>query len=302
MAETFVDPDAVVRTPDELLMELMDLVALAFPEPLAEMVITFLPSDDRSRPALTNLDGKAAPGQPKRPDLGHPDGAVLDAINALLVEFADATARQGGARVFDGHIRIVDGADGDRFVELRERAPGAGEGATELVMTRRFDRSELRWLFWTAPLYRRLEETEQEEAKQMRALDDALGRYRRFDIDMQRGTIVFTGPGQEPSTYAFQLLGSWSDETKNFLWGWANEQVPPSLIKQTDAVRLMSTDEGLRALHEGSFGCPEPCAARLARHAAVQMKALGTYRAPFTSSQGKGFMYLALLPSAAPAS
>lgn len=283
-------------SPDALLLELMDLVTLAFPEPLHTMTVRFRASEDGKRPALTDLDGKAAPGQPKRPDLGHSDNAVLDAINALLVEFADATDRQGGVRVLNGHLEMVDGPDGDRLVELREEQPGA---APEKVMSRRFDSSELRWLFWTAPLFRALEETAPTEDAQRVSMEHELRRYQRFDIDMSLGRISFSSSSSAtpPLVLGFQLLGSWSDDTKRFLWGWANDQIPPALKKKTDAVRAASTGEGLRALHEGSFGCPERCAERLARHAAVRMGARGTYRAPFKSSQGKGVMYLALEPS-----
>lgn len=285
-------------TPDELLLELMDLLALAFPEPLRAMTIRFRASDDGKRPALTDLDGKASPGQPQRPDLGHADNAVLDAINSLLTDFADATGRQGGVRVLTGCIEMADGPDGDRFVELREGP--AGE-AGERIMTRRFDRSELRWLFWTAPLFRALEDTHAAERAQRETLDRALSRFQRFDIDMTLGRVTFStrdgsaAPFASPFSSSFQLLGSWSDATKRFLWGWANDQIPPALKKKTDEVRLASGGDGLRALHEPSFGCPEACAERLARHAAVRMGAVGTYRAPFTSSQGKGVMYLALL-------
>jgi hypothetical protein len=284
--------EEIVPTPDELLLELMDLVVLAFPEPLKEMTITFRPSEDGTRPALTDLDAKAAPNQPKRPDLGHEDNAVLDAINALLVDLADATDRQGGVRVLGGFLTIKDGPDGDRFVELREGpAPG------ELVMTRRFDKSELRWLFWTAPLFARLNGSEQKELEQKRAVDQAVNKYKRFDIDMQQGRIVFSSPDMPPSPWSFELLGSWSDETKNFMWGWANEQAPSSLKKRVDLVRQSATGEGLRALHEPTFGCPELCASRLARHAAATIGAMGVYRAPFSSVRGKGFMYLGLFPS-----
>jgi hypothetical protein len=293
--------DDVERTPDELLLELMDLVVLAFPEPLHEMTVTFKPSDDGTRPALTDLDGKARPGTPKRPPLGHDDNAVLDAINALLVEFADATERQGGVRILDGRIAMKDDADGARNVSLEEKL---ASGALDLVMTRRFDRSELRWLFWTPQLFAALASTEAKEATQRRAVDEALRRQARFDIDMSEGRITFSPHERDAasvpkSPWRFELLGSWNDETKRFLWGWSNEEVAPSLRAgglqvRSDALAGANSGEGLRALTEESFGCPEPCAERLARHAAARMNAFGVYRAPFASKQGKGFMYLAL--------
>ena len=290
------EADEIEATPDELLLELMDLVALAFPEPLYEMAISFQPSDDGTRPALTNLDGKARPGAPKRPALGHDDNAVLDAINALLVELAEATLRQGGVRVLRGRIVIHEGDDGDRFVELREELEG---GVEEAAMKRRFDRSELRWLFWTAQLFRALEGTQAAEAAQKKSVDEALRRQARFDIDMAEGRITFSGSSTEPPMpWRFELLGSWNDETKRFLWGWANDQVPEALRAGPERVRARAAStgdgEGLRALTEASFGCPEPTADRLARHAAARMDAFGVYRAPFKSAQGKGFMYLAL--------
>lgn len=293
-----MDPqDSVEATPDELLLELMDLVVLAFPEPLYEMTVTFKSSDDGTRPALTDLDGKARPGSPKRPPLGHDDNAVLDAINALLVELADATDRQAGVKLLQGKIRIVEDEDGARNASLHDTSPaGQAHPAGDVVMRRRFDRSELRWLFWTAPLFRQLNDTEARERDQKRAVDEALRGQQRFDIDMTEGRITFSSGNANlaPSPWRFELLGSWSDETKRFLWGWANEEVATSLRKGTSALRASSTGDGLRALTEESFGCPEGAADRLARHAAVKMNAFGVYRAPFASKQGKGFMYLAL--------
>lgn len=293
----------IERTPDELLLELMDLVVLAFPEPLHEMTVTFKPSDDATRPALIDLDGKARPGTPKRPPLGHDDNAVLDGINALLVEFADATEKQGGVRILDGRITMKDDADSARNVALEER-PSSAQGEWDLVMTRRFDRSELRWLFWTPQLFAALASTHTKEVEQRRAADEALRRHARFDIDMIEGRITFSPRDSDAasvpkSPWRFELLGSWSEETKRFLWGWGNEEVASSLRGGVTKVRSAVVErpdagEGLRALVEESFGCPEPCAERLARHAAARMNAFGVYRAPFAAAQGKGFMYLAL--------
>ena len=84
LARGEVDEGSELPAPDELLLELMDLCALAFPEPLAKLEVVFVPNEDGKRPALSDLNGIARPGAPKRPDLGHGDDEVLDAINALL--------------------------------------------------------------------------------------------------------------------------------------------------------------------------------------------------------------------------
>jgi hypothetical protein len=293
-----VDDAPLDATPDELLLELMDLVTLAFPEALTSMTIEFREADDRKRPALTNLDGRADDRVP-RPDLGHSDNQVLDAINSLLVDFSEATRKQGNVRVLTGKIEIEPGDDGSRDVALVDTS-----GAEPVVrMTRRFDASELRWLFWTAPLFRALASTAARETEQRERLDVELRAYRAFQIDMVKGEIAFMTErgGPTAATYAFELLGSWSDDDKRFLWGFANDQVAPQLKHIVETQRASSTEAGLRALSEASFGCPEPCAERLARHAAAKANALGVYRAPFKSAQAKGSMYLALLEAKATA-
>ncbi|HEY4221461.1 MAG TPA: hypothetical protein VGO62_08965 [Myxococcota bacterium] len=279
-------------TPDELLLELMDLVVLAFPAPLRSMKIEFVEADDHKRPALKNLDGIAMANAPARADLGHDDNLVLDAINEIVIDMADATMRQGGVRVLTGRIDIKDGPDGDRFVTLVD----ASVAPEVVAMERRFDRSELRWLFYTAPLYRLLAASAPAEREQRAHTEAALVAYDSFQIDMQRGEIAFSNKKSGAThVFAIDLLGSWADDSKRFLWGWANEQAPARLKKSVDALRAAATEDGLRALTEPSFGCPEPCAERLARHAAARMPGtLGVYRAGFQSAQAKGFLYVAL--------
>lgn len=284
------EDNAPLATPDELLLELMDLVALSFPEPLWQMRVDFEAGVGGTRPALTNLSGKARPAQPKRPELGFDDPAVLASINDVLGDFADATERQGGVRVLSGHLEIEEDDDGARTVVLVK-----AEGGDELaVMTRRFDQSELRWLLWTAPLFVALNTTEERERAQRADVEALLVGSARFAIDLQQGTITFSGDARPDQTLAFDLLGSWSAETRRLLWGFANDQVPERLRRAIDGLRQRSGAWGLRALTEGSFGCPEHCAERLARHAAVELGARGVYRAPFASSQGRGVLFLAL--------
>ncbi len=306
------EPDAA-PVPDELLLELMDLAALAFPEPLHELAVSFVPNEDGKRPALSNLDGKAPlsssslsslsgssssgtssssdSGDARRPDLGHTDSEVLDAINALLGDFADATLRQGGVKILEGQITIVDVDDGAREATLLD-------AAGEIVMTRRFDSSELRWLFFTRPLFVALNRTAAAADEQDRRVAEALAGMKRFDIDMKKGLITFSaesaGSAREPQPWGFELLGSFLDEKKRFLWGWANDAVEPRYTRGTDALRQQSTGPGLRAFSDAGFGGPEKLFLRLVRHAAVEMGAFGVYRAPFTAANGKGVMYLGL--------
>lgn len=290
---TDAEADDVGASPDELLLELLDLVTLAFPEPLQTARIVFTKSDDGTRPALTDLKGVAWPNGPKRPDLGHGDAFVLDAINAVLVDLARAVERDGGIAVREGRLDVdADQDDGSTWVYLVEK--GATDADDRVKMKRRFDKSELGWLYFTQPLFEALNRTEEEERARKQATDAELSRYRRFAIDMAQGTITFSADDGASTTKRFQLVGSWSERSRRFLWGHANDQVAPQLRAGVEELRRSSTQLGLRAFTEPDVGCPEKMAERLSRHAAVVMRANGLYRAPFKARDANGFMYLAL--------
>lgn len=301
--------DASGASPDELLLELMDLVALAFPQALRSMTISFVPNEDGQRPALSDLDGKAAADAPRRPDFGHGESEILDFINHLLGELAEATWVQGGIRVLRGRLEIKENDDGGRDVALVDDAVTGDEGQPPVVvMTRTFDKSELRWLFFSPELYQLLNETESAETESQGAMTTLLSGMSRFAIDMARARITFSStPSSTPSgdvstsstTYRFELMGSWMEETHRFMWGWANSQVDERVYKALTALRAKSTGQGLRAFTDASFGGPEAMFFRIASHTAVRLGAQGIYRAPFAGRQGKGVMFLALFEEVA---
>lgn len=286
------DPIAGAPSPDELLLELMDLLALSFPTVVHRTTVSMVPTEDGRRPALADLDARASKDAPPRPPLGHTDVEVLDTINHLLGELADATDRQGGVRVLRGRLEFVDTADHGRDVRLVEVD---GDGVETLVMTRTFDASELRWLYFTPGLFAALNETEREEQTQGARLEAALAGTTRFDIDMKTARITFSGAG-EPQTWRFELIGSWLEESGRFMWGWANDQVGPSMTRRVEEIRRSSTGPGLRAFTDASLGGPPALFSRLARHVGARIGAFGVYRAPFSGRQGRGAMFLALFP------
>jgi hypothetical protein len=277
-------------SPDELLLEMMDLVQLSFPTAIASATLTFRANDDGSRPALTNLDATSAKGAPSRPPLGHTDAEVLDTLNHLLGELAAATDTQGGVRVLDGVITITANADGGRDVALREHT----DSGDELVMTRTYDASELRWLLFTPELFASLARSEADEVAAGARLREALAGTTRFDIDMKTATITFSGPGREPVPWRFELLGSWLERSGRFRWGWSNDQVDPKLTRRVDAIRVASTGPGLRVFVDAEIGGPDEMFSRVCRSVGARIGAYGVYRAPFSAVHGRGSMYLAL--------
>jgi hypothetical protein len=277
-------------SPDELLLELMDLVALAMPQSLSSMKVSFVANADGKRPALANLDGKAAPGAPLRVDLGHDDGHVLDAINALLAELSTAIESRGGRSLRIGHIDIdSDASDHSKTVIIVDD----GIEPPLAHVSRRFDRSELRWLLFTPALFSALQRTQAQTAPMQARLQQALAGTERFAIDMDRAIITFSGPGPD-SPWRFELLGSYLNDDARFLWGFANDAIKPSLAAAVTSLRARNLDEGLRLFTDASWGGPEAMAATIAAHAAVEAGAFAMYRAPFKGRDQAGLMYLAL--------
>jgi hypothetical protein len=279
-----------LATPDELLMELLDLVALSFPSSVTQWTLTFIKNDEGKKPALSDMSANAPADAVKRPALGHTDAEVLDTINHLLAELGDATFRQGKVRVLAGSLTAHENADAGVDVTLAENV----DGVSAPVMTRTFDASELRARLYTRQLFARLNESSADEAVAGERLDRALKGTTRFDIDMKKGMVTFTGPEREPSPWRFELLGSWLEDTGHFMWGWANDQVDPKMTRRVEAIRQAATGPGLRAFADAALAGPESFFSRLCRSAGAQMSAFGVYRAPFRGRQGKGVMFLAL--------
>jgi hypothetical protein len=277
-------------SPDELLLELMDLVTLAMPKPMHHMRISFVQNEDGRRPALSDLDGRAAMNAPARVDLGHQDGHVLDAINALLQDLSVAVHARGGRHLRKGDIDIDTDDDGARNVIITDRS----ETPPVVHVTRRFDRSELRWLLFTSELYQVLSATQMQAHDLQLQTKELLMGAQRFVIDMSRAIITFSADGRPDVPWRFQLLGSYADNDKRFLWGHANDAIEPSMAQAVIDLRARSLGEGLRLFTDASVGGPEPMARRLCAHAAVEANASGFYVAPFQGREHQGVMYLAL--------
>jgi hypothetical protein len=283
-----VESDA---SPDELLLELMDLVALAMPQSLSSMRVSFVANADGQRPALSDLDGNAEANAPMRMSLGHDDGHVLDAINALLAELSTAIVNRGGRALRVGHIDIdTDRSDQSRTVLIVDE----GVDPAVVHVSRRFDRSELRWLLFTPALFAALHHTQAQAAVMHARVHEALLGTERFAIDMDRGTITFSGASRADSPWRFELLGSYLTDDARFLWGFANDAIDAKLAAAVTALRARSSGEGLRLFTDPSWGGPEAMATTIAAHAAVEAKAFAMYRAPFKGRDQAGFMYLAL--------
>lgn len=120
-----------------------------------------------------------------------------------------------------------------------------------------------------------------------------LGKWSRFDYDVDAGVLVFSDDRKPRVIAEIQIVGTTSFETGNWLWAWANSHWPESCT--TDArivrdfgerhgvgelIRESVEDENLNALGWGLTAA----AARIA-------EAPGAYRPPRDEGGGLYLLY-----------
>lgn len=142
----------------------------------------------------------------------------------------------------------------------------------------------------------REEAIEQLNAKNARLQNDfGLGSWPRYNYDLKTGKLLFSEEGVVKVISEIQIAGSTSAKAGNWLWSWANSNLPGELLSDAKLVRsfgelsgidelaqpyVMDTDNDLEALGWELAG------------AMVRIcNALGAYRSP--SGEGGG-LYLIL--------
>lgn len=278
-------------TPDMLLLEIIDALSLAYPTTVSLARLTFQPTADGLYPGLSEIDGAPASDAVNVPNLGHGE-ALLDGVNEMLRDLTDVTDAQADLRVTAGYLEIdYEAEDGAIDVVLVDTA----DGDAVAKLKRRFDKSERTWLLNTPELFGALGSTENEEVAQGADIADRLEGAADFALDLTKGQLRFTRGDDGATEFDVQLIGSWSNQSMNFMWGWANEAAPKRVTARIDQFRRAHGTAGLRALYKPEVCVPELMAMRLSRHAAVRMAAQGVCRLPFRSEKGQGFMYLAVM-------
>jgi len=118
-------------------------------------------------------------------------------------------------------------------------------------------------------------------SKQQRAIETwNIGSADRWSADLEQGTLTFHF-GDETITGAAEFLGSYSKTTGTWLWGWANESVPPNVKGAAEQVRSIGeADERLGALAVPRLMVPEEWGDQLASIVVEVAGLSGLYRMP----------------------
>ncbi len=82
-----------------------------------------------------------------------------------------------------------------------------------------------------------------------------IGSYERFDVDQTRAVIEFFSTGGVVRLAArARIVGSISNESKTWLWSWANASILPGARQGLDEVRAFGKSRRLRPLFDEK--CP----------------------------------------------
>ena len=129
----------------------------------------------------------------------------------------------------------------------------------------------------------------QSQQDQLQA-DFALTSHERWEIDQQKGELIFSN-GDVPAVVAkFQFVGSFSTTGNSWLWSWGNASVLPGLSKQVAAVRAYGKQHGFRKLTQRKWQATEQDGSDMAAITNYILRGKGVYRPPFP----KGVIFLVI--------
>jgi hypothetical protein len=120
------------------------------------------------------------------------------------------------------------------------------------------------------------------QAAKAQAMDDAWGlaKVKRWDVDLDAGTITFKNPGLVVIA-TVQVIGSLVVENHSWLWSWANPSVDWPHTRHARLVRHYGRQRGIGRLEEPELRCTMEDAWDLTCLAAQLAEAEGAYRGPF---------------------
>ncbi|MBW4622104.1 MAG: hypothetical protein KME17_22470 [Cyanosarcina radialis HA8281-LM2] len=123
-----------------------------------------------------------------------------------------------------------------------------------------------------------LEELEQ---KQSYLMDEfGIGKYERFDIDLQRSIIEFKENSVVKIVASITPVGSYSTNNPSWMWSWANPSIPQVLQKKSEKIKELAELTGLEIFNAKIFPVDEEMAWEIAAMACHHLKSMGCYRAP----------------------
>ncbi|PBB87056.1 MULTISPECIES: DUF6882 domain-containing protein [unclassified Mesorhizobium] len=122
-------------------------------------------------------------------------------------------------------------------------------------------------------------------AKNKRLEDEfRLGHWPRYDYDLTAGKLLFSDNGITKVVAEIQLAGSTSVKADNWLWAWANSNLPGCLLEDAKRARSFGEENGIDELSQpyvtNEDNDLEALGWDLSAATVRLCDALGTYRSP----------------------
>ncbi|BCG94817.1 DUF6882 domain-containing protein [Mesorhizobium sp. 131-2-1] len=114
--------------------------------------------------------------------------------------------------------------------------------------------------------------------------DFRLGSWSRYDYDLKAGKLLFSEQGVVKVVAEIQIAGSTSAKADNWLWAWANSNLPGELLTDAKLVRSFGEEKGIDELAQAyvldTNNDLEALGWELAGAMVRICNALGAYRSP----------------------
>ena len=130
-----------------------------------------------------------------------------------------------------------------------------------------------------AELQRFLMECSSAVPERTRRWHDRLG-IGSWNFDGKTGLIKFQVRDGSEVAYPAQIVGSWNEKSRTFLWSWANSGVPENLSEAAAKVREIGEERGWNLLTNPKFECDQDVAFMLTCAASELTKLPFFYRGP----------------------
>jgi hypothetical protein len=127
----------------------------------------------------------------------------------------------------------------------------------------------------------------------MRLNEDCENKFRisswpRWDYDLERGTLTFSQDDVPKVVASIHLVGTSSNTSGTWLWGWGNGSLPAAATEALKAVRAFGEEEGVVQLTSARVPDDEYLGWGMTAIAAQILGSKGGYRCPGSD----GFIYV----------
>ena len=118
-----------------------------------------------------------------------------------------------------------------------------------------------------------------------------LGGWDSWFLNQETGELTFSSGDVSMVVANVEVAGTYSNETKTWLWGWASEYIDEKVKGRIRQVALVGKELGCKKLTERKFPVSESESWELTNISAYVLKAKMVYRAPSSN----GYVYLCVM-------